>query len=381
VKSQCVVGTTEKLRKSRLQQILTAVHHLRCDAEVVALAVYSSHAANATGRAHENWQSAPWLVPPSSSQRYSPFRHLLPSTYPPTPSRHPIFRPTNHPLTLCSSPPSSLLSLSSSVWLLLHPRRRAACAWAPSPLARALLALLAVRGYGCLCRPSSDVSLPLSLPTTQRATLSCLHISRPTVSSLSPKLCRRTTLALTVKAAKDGLAALFSEWSAKVSTNGNVLAEVNVSISYTNIIHCVVAWLSSVNAQTGLAEIINMDRPLNINQSTPATGTAGSASQLLFSEENSQLLASMKGTPTDLDFIASWDIEADHSLSSRFMSIAPPTGGAVPFGMSIISGANAVLATDPAIVFDVIALSSNNASGAGAAAGSVTNVTGQTAIC
>jgi hypothetical protein len=129
---------------------------------------------------------------------------------------------------------------------------------------------------------------------------------------------------------------------------------------------------SSVNAQAGLAKIINMDRPLNINQSTPATGPTGSVSHLSFNEDNSQLISSVKGTPTDLGFIATKDI---------FMSIAPPTGGVVPFGMSIISDANAVLATDPAIGFDLIPLLSKNASSAGAAAGSVTNDTGQTAVC
>jgi hypothetical protein len=74
-------------------------------------------------------------------------------------------------------------------------------------------------------------------------------------------------------------------------------------------------------------------------------------------------------------------IETDYSLSSQLTSIAPPTGGAVPFGMSIISGANAVRATGAAIGFDIILLSSKNASGTGAAAGSVMNVTGQTAVC
>jgi hypothetical protein len=79
------------LRKSHLQQILTGVHHLRCNAKAVALAVRPSHAAIASGRARENWQSAPWLLPPSS-----PFRHLLPfdvSSYTLTTSR---FSPNRH---------------------------------------------------------------------------------------------------------------------------------------------------------------------------------------------------------------------------------------------------------------------------------------------
>jgi hypothetical protein len=210
VKSHRVVGTTEMLRKEESSAASpTAVHYMRRDAKAVALVVRPSHAAIATGRARENWQSAPWLVPPFSSQlalsTFSPFRRIL---------LHPHDIPFFTQQTLCSSPPSLIPSLSSSVWLLLHLRRRAACARAPSPLVRALSALLTVRGYVCLCRPFSEVSLPQSLPTTHRATLSCLHTSRPTTSSLSPKLCLRTTLALTVKTRRmDALLSSLNGWS------------------------------------------------------------------------------------------------------------------------------------------------------------------------
>jgi hypothetical protein len=133
----------------------------------------------------------------------------------------------------------------------------------------------------------------------------------------------------------------------------------------------------SVDAKKGLSGIANTDRVLSLNQTTPATGPAGSASHILFSEDGTQLLASIKGTPAQPGFLAIWDVAAkDNSLSAQFAAVKPASG-ALPFGMSLIPGANAVLATDPAIGFDVVPF------GKGAVAGtaSSTNVSGQAAVC
>jgi hypothetical protein len=132
----------------------------------------------------------------------------------------------------------------------------------------------------------------------------------------------------------------------------------------------------SVNAQTGLSGIANTVRSVGINQTTPATGPAGSASHVIFNEDGSQLIASIKGTPTDPGFLAVWDVAANGSLSQQFRAIAPPKGGALPFGMNLIPGMNAVLATDPASGFDVISLAAN-----GTAASSANTVAGEGAVC
>jgi hypothetical protein len=197
----------------------------------------------------------------------------------------------------------------------------------------------------------------------------CLQPGSNTVSLFSINQNRPSVLAMVGQPMSSG-----GEFPMSLAFNkaGNMLCVLNGGA--VNGVKCF-----SVNSKTGLAGIANTDRPLNINQTTPASGPAGSASHLLFSEDNTQLIASVKGTPKDPGFIATWDIAADNSLSAQFTSIAPPKGGALPFGMSIIPGMNAVLATDPAIGFDVIPISSKNASAA--AAGSVTNVTGQTAVC
>jgi hypothetical protein len=135
----------------------------------------------------------------------------------------------------------------------------------------------------------------------------------------------------------------------------------------------------TVDSQKGLAGIADTVRALNINQTTPATGPAGSASHILFSEDGSQLVASVKGVPPTPGFLAVWDVAQDGSLSQEFTSVAPPKGGALPFGMSLIPGKSAVLATDPAIGFDVIDFSAGGNATDGAS--SAVNVTGQTAVC
>lgn len=47
----------------------------------------------------------------------------------------------------------------------------------------------------------------------------------------------------------------------------------------------------------GLTPLNNTVRALNINQTTPATGPAGTVSDILFSEDGKQLLVSVKGSP------------------------------------------------------------------------------------
>lgn len=97
----------------------------------------------------------------------------------------------------------------------------------------------------------------------------------------------------------------------------------------------------------------NTNRSLKLNQTTPATGPAGSASHVIFTEDGSQLVASVKGVPPTPGFLAVWDVAEDGSLSTDFKSMAPATGGLLPFSMTVIPGKNAILATDAGIGFDI----------------------------
>lgn len=123
----------------------------------------------------------------------------------------------------------------------------------------------------------------------------------------------------------------------------------------------------------------NTQRPLYLNLTTPPSGPANTVSHVLFNEDGSQLLVAVKGSPTDPGFIASWDVDArTGSLSADFVKSYPATGGALPFGMAIIPGKNAVLATDPASGFDVFNF--NNIT-SGSASSIINTVQGQKAVC
>jgi hypothetical protein len=131
--------------------------------------------------------------------------------------------------------------------------------------------------------------------------------------------------------------------------------------------------------------IANTVRSLGLNQTTPATGPAGSASHIIFSEDNSQLIASVKGVPPQPGFLAVWDVAADGSLSADFTSVAPQSGGLLPFSMTVIPGMNAILATDAGLGFDVfdfnaVAPAQGNATASGDRS-SANAIAGQAATC
>ncbi|RDB25934.1 hypothetical protein Hypma_006579 [Hypsizygus marmoreus] len=138
-----------------------------------------------------------------------------------------------------------------------------------------------------------------------------------------------------------------------------------------------------VDQQKGLVPIANTVRSLKLNQTTPATGPAGSASHVVFTEDNKQLVASVKGIPPQPGFLAVWDIGNDGSLSTDFQSIAPEKGGLLPFSMTIIPGQNAILATDAGLGFDIFAFanSSKNVNGTDSPKSSAVAIDGQAATC
>ncbi len=108
----------------------------------------------------------------------------------------------------------------------------------------------------------------------------------------------------------------------------------------------------------------------------------------MFSEDNTQLIASVKGVPPTPGFLAVWDVAADGSLSEDFLSVTPGEGGLLPFSMTIVPGKNAILATDAGVGFDIfdfgaIAASANSSANATGAAdrSSVVAIDGQSATC
>lgn len=141
-----------------------------------------------------------------------------------------------------------------------------------------------------------------------------------------------------------------------------------------------------VDNDLGLVPLNNTLRPLSLNQTTPPSGPAGSASHIIFNEESTQLIASIKGSPPQQQgFLAIWDISEQFELSESFTSIEPATGGGLPFSMTLIPGQNALLSTDPAIGFDIFDLSSANGTQAGqnvtSSKNSAVAINGQKAAC
>ncbi|KAI0649131.1 hypothetical protein C8Q79DRAFT_998995 [Trametes meyenii] len=119
-----------------------------------------------------------------------------------------------------------------------------------------------------------------------------------------------------------------------------------------------------VDKKLGLVALPNTLRPLGLNQTTPATGPAGTASHIVFSEGGKQLVASVKGVPPTPGFLAVWDVKDDGSLSPDFKKVAPAKNGLLPFSMTVIPGKNAILATDAGLGFDIFDLKDNNRSSA-----------------
>lgn len=108
-----------------------------------------------------------------------------------------------------------------------------------------------------------------------------------------------------------------------------------------------------VDSQLGLVAIPNTLRSIGFNQTTPPNGPAGTASHIVFSEDGTKLLASIKGVPPTPGFLAVWDVASDGTLSQDFASVAPASGGLLPFSMTVIPGKNAILATDAGVGFDI----------------------------
>jgi len=132
-----------------------------------------------------------------------------------------------------------------------------------------------------------------------------------------------------------------------------------------------------IDIELGLVTKPNTLRTLPLNQTTPATGPAGSASQLVFSEDGTQLIASIKGIPPTPGYLAVWEVAKDGSLSQDHTAIAPPTGGLLPFSMTVIPGKNAILVTDPEVGFDIFDIST----GGNSSKSSAVPIPGQSATC
>ncbi|KAI0369141.1 hypothetical protein BV20DRAFT_968326 [Pilatotrama ljubarskyi] len=112
----------------------------------------------------------------------------------------------------------------------------------------------------------------------------------------------------------------------------------------------------NVDKKLGLVSIPNSRRTIGLNQTTPPSGPPGTASQLVFNHDESKLIASVKGNPPAVGFLAIWDVQSNGSLSSEFTKMDTVSGGSLTFSLTPIPGKNAFLSTDPGVGFTILDL-------------------------
>jgi len=161
--------------------------------------------------------------------------------------------------------------------------------------------------------------------------------------------------------------------SVAINKDGNEVCVLNGGA--VNGVNCY-----TVDSKSGLTVKPNTLRALNVNQTTPANGPAGSLSQVIFSEDGKYLVASIKGIPPTPGFLALWDIMEDGILSQNLTKVYPGQGGLLPFSMTPIPGTTAILATDAGVGFDIFDLS-NIQEASNSSKTTVIPIAGQSATC
>lgn len=117
---------------------------------------------------------------------------------------------------------------------------------------------------------------------------------------------------------------------------------------------------SSFSSQ-GLSKMDGL-RPFDLGQSTPPVGPTNTVSEVLFSDDESRLLAIVKGNPTvnNTGFVASFPVNAASQCSLASLSTADtlssPSGTAVLFGTKAIPDTENFFATDPSFGAAILSL-------------------------
>jgi len=119
------------------------------------------------------------------------------------------------------------------------------------------------------------------------------------------------------------------------------------------------------NYSSGLTPIKNSIRSLGLNQTTPATGPPNTPSQIIFNQDETQLIVSVKA-----GYLAVWDINSDGSLSTTHKTVS---GGVLPFSLNQIPGKNALVASDPGVGYDIFDLEASNGRAAGGVSNTIAN--------
>lgn len=142
-----------------------------------------------------------------------------------------------------------------------------------------------------------------------------------------------------------------------VGKPANTMGQFPVAVAFSPKLHaaCVLNGGGDTNVacfhvskKKGLTPIPNTVRSLGVQQSVPPTGPANTVSDILFNQDQSQLLASVKGTPNGtVGFIANFAVtKYPFALVSQPVK-STPNKGVLPFSMTLVgTSGDVVLNTD-----------------------------------
>jgi hypothetical protein len=132
----------------------------------------------------------------------------------------------------------------------------------------------------------------------------------------------------------------------------NTMGEFPVAVAFSKKHHtaCVVNSGGASNlacfsvSKKGLTPLNNTVRSLGVNQTNPPTGPANTVSDILFNQDQSALLVSVKGTPNGtVGFIANYGISGKHFRLDEEPVISTPDKGVLPFSMTLVGQCGDVL--------------------------------------
>jgi hypothetical protein len=174
----------------------------------------------------------------------------------------------------------------------------------------------------------------------------------------------------------------------RVGNTTNSMGEFPVAVSFSekHRTACVLNSGGQANlacfcvSKSGLTPLSNTVRPLGLNQTNPPTGPLNTVSDILFDQDQSHLLVSVKGNPNGTPgFIANFGIVgySPFTLSSQAVK-STPNKGVLPFSMTLVRHSNdVVFNTDAAFGVSVSKFGSNGA----ITSSSSVAIANQTATC
>ncbi|KAI0322744.1 hypothetical protein OF83DRAFT_1080000 [Amylostereum chailletii] len=122
--------------------------------------------------------------------------------------------------------------------------------------------------------------------------------------------------------------------------------------------------------------------PLALNQTTPPSGPALSASAIGFTEDQKHLVVAIKGVAqTREGYLAVYDVAPDGTVSASATKVVNPVGGGLPFTVTPIPGQQALFVADPATGVDIFDFSQGVRKSAGSPRTKTLAIPGEGAVC